>query len=271
MDWTANTIDKKMRYEVAEFLISGAAAQQLTIIAEGEDVELFERNVPPAMAGSDEVMPDIIELFVKLAELGMFCGRRYTPASSGATLLKTEFDRERKRQTWLIETRHVDPGAFKVLANLLLARRLDRISIRTTSVSEPAAGQETLFPAPPEEYPGEPVLPFALEHPSPHRAYRDRSIRIVFEREPQDSTLEQIYAVMDDWIRLLLLGSYPPESHAPSESGVIPDLAYLADPVTVDQSFAEAFICDEAAFVPIISWAVRLHSNVERIRKIVIH
>ena len=46
-----------------------------------------------------------------------------------------------------------------------------------------------------------------------------------------------------------------------SQSGAVPDLAFLLDPWTIEQAFTEAFFCDEAAFFAIMNWAYRFHST----------
>jgi hypothetical protein len=251
-----------------EFRVLDRGDQELVVSARGVDVELFEPNARPGVADPDRVMPDVVALFARCAQLGMFSGPA-GPVAEPVAVLGSQLERERRQQTWRLRVRELDPRALKVLWNLLAARDLEAFSILTAAPPADAVRGVAPLTSPPAAYPLlSSSLSFALEHVVPARRMRDRGIRFFFARAPDDQVLEGYFAALGTWIELLLLGGYPPDGMPARQSGVIPELAFLYDPVTVEQAFPEAFVCHEDAWNAILNWAHHEHRAVCPLEKV---
>ena len=123
---------------LVEFRVADVPTQDIIVIIQGSDVELLEPNAPADVEDPDLVMPDLVELFARAARLGMWSGGASKPAESSAEVLASHHDAGQRKQTWRVRLNQIDRGGFRILYNLLTARTLDAISIRT----EPQAGSE---------------------------------------------------------------------------------------------------------------------------------
>jgi len=240
------------------FNVVDIPSQEVTVSIQGPDVALFEPDARPEPLDPDLVIPDVVALFVDAARLGMWSGGAEHPAASSAEVLAVEHHVARWQRTWRIRLTEIDRGGFRVLYNLLRARHLESISIQSEELPD-QGGRVHLLEEPPARFPElfEPA-PFTIDYVSPERS-KDRVVRIVFASPLDEAETEKAYAALEVWTRLLLLGAYPLPGMAPEASGAIPDLAFLLDPWTIEQSFTELFLCDEAAFVAVVNWATRLH------------
>lgn len=247
-----------MSAPVVAFNVADTPSQDVTVSIQGPDVELFEPDARPEPLDSDVVMPDVVALFVEAARLGMWSGGTGNPAESCGELLAFEHHAAQWQRTWRIRLTQIDRGGFRVLYNLLSARHLESISIQSDTWPD-QPGHVRLLEEPPARFPE--LLtpaPFRIDYVRPERS-KDRVVRIVFANPLDEAQTAGAYAAFEVWTRLLLLGAYPLPGMAPEASGAIPDLAFLLDPFTIEQSFTEAFLCDEAAFVALVNWATRLH------------
>jgi len=233
--------------------------QEVTIRVQGVDVLLFKDSVDVSVEDPEELMPDIVRLFAWCVGVGMFSGASHEPSASRAELKERHFDSESRRLTWRVELEGIDRGAFRVLLNMLRARDLDSVEVRTVGSSAADTGPPPRLDHRALRYPGLPEpLPFSLEVELPEKSAAPHRLQIVFVDQPDQETVDEACTVLDKWTALLLLGGYPPENVDPRDSGVIPDLACQFDAFSVGQSF-DAFLCDEASFNLIVSWAKRLH------------
>jgi len=246
---------------LVEFRVADVPTQDIVITIQGPDVGLLEPNAPADVEDPDLVMPDLIELFAHAARLGMWSGGASEPTESSAEVLASHHDPGQRKQTWHLRLNQVDRGGLRILYNLLTARTLDAISIRTESQTGPEPRRVRMLDRPLARFP-DPFkpLPFQVDHAKPERS-KDRVVHIIFSSPLDESQTDHAYAALETWTNLLLLGAYPPPELSPRESGAVPDLAFLLDPWTIEQSFTEVFLCDEAAFVPIINWAYRFHAT----------
>lgn len=153
----------------------------------------------------------------------------------------------------------MDPGALKVLVNLLLARAPERASITSARIPE---GAPPLLPAA-LPYPA-PALPppFPVDYQMPIRSSRERFLQLTFAHSPSDAALETVYAGLDAWALLPALGGYPADSMDPQQSAAIPDPAFLLDPCTVELAFPDMFLCDDDCYAAAVNWAHVLHRSV---------
>ncbi len=247
-----------MSAPIVVFNVADTPSQDVTVSIQGPDVELFEPDARPEPLDPDLVIPDVVALFVEAGRLGMWSGGTENPAESCAEVLAFEHRATRWQRTWRIRLTQIDRGGFRVLYNLLSARDLESISIQSEKWPD-QPGRVHLLEEPPARFPElfKPA-PFKIDYVRPERS-KDRVVRIVFANPLDEAQTAQAYAALEVWTRLLLLGGYPPPGMVPEASGAIPDLAFLLDPWTIEQSFTEAFLCDEAAFVAPVNWATRLH------------
>jgi hypothetical protein len=239
----------------------------LEVEAEGAALAAFAPDASPTLPAADEEMPDIVELFAACAASGMFSGPGSDPTASAGVVVDASADPVARAKSWQLRLEGVDPGGFRVLRNLLEARGLDSFAIR------PIGGDPGDFPDLEArlDYPGTWPRPrFGIHHERPHRPSQDRALRLVLASEPDDYALEGIYRDLDRWANLIVLGGYAPDGFDPARSGALPDLAYLHDPVTVEQGFGEAFIADEDAFNAAFNWAVRLDASGVQVREVVV-
>jgi hypothetical protein len=244
---------------VVEFLVFDLKEQEILVRIQGEDVLRFEENGPAE--GDPLVVPDPIGAFVDAARLGMFISGLALSWLSGAEMVDREVDRESLRQTCRIRLWNVDPGAFRVLVNLLLARMLERIEITTERVSEGIHSSglqlaELRYPAPYSP------VPFPVDYEMPDHSGRERFLQIAFARKPEPKELQTIYTGLDVWSRLPLLGGYPADDMKPWQSAAVPDPAFLLDPNTVEQAFPDLFLCDDDCYAAVTNWVHALHHSV---------
>lgn len=256
--------DAELTFDVLDL-----AEQEIQVTAEGENVLRLEENADAFEGDPDSLRPDVVGVFCDCAELGMLCGARHPSARSGARTLAKDVDIEARVQSWRLALTGVDPGAFRVLLNVLWALRLERIELRT--VGRPAGGSVAPVRIDPRglDYPGrsEP-LPFALDYEDPEGASGGpRVVRIGFARELGDEQVEAACAALRSWSLLMALGGYAPDDLDPFNSGAAPDVPFQYDAFTVELSF-ELFLCDESAFHAILNWAKRRHGPDFPIEKI---
>ena len=245
-----------------EFEVMAAGEQTIQIIAQGRGVSLFEMNASNLQIDTDEVMPDVVELFVRATNLGMFCGAAWPAQASRGAVVAKRFDAQRQLQTWQVALAGIDEGAFRILMNLLRALDLTRIEVKPLSSSSPLMGAGPWLNYLDLAYPNyHDPTPFGLEISQPLRLSKDRAVQMVFAGEPDERVVEIVYQGFEIWTALLLCGGYPIERTPPRQSGAIPDLAYQHDAYSIVQAFPEYFGCDEASFNAVINWGQILHEK----------
>jgi hypothetical protein len=231
--------------------------QEITIVMRGPDVLRFGDG----RTGEDARIPHPVDVFVTAANLGMFPERHRHSVASTASLLAREIVRDKSIEYCTIEVRHVAPAAFRVLTNMLRARDLDEVCIRTTAVtdrSQPPASKLDLRSL---NYPSVVTVSFQVDYITPDRTARDRVVDITLGREPTDRELDIAYAGIESWTMLLMLAGYAADGQQPAQSGAIPDRAFLLMPDTIEQSFPDVFLCDESCFAALVNWIERLHRS----------
>lgn len=245
-----------------KFDVIDAAEQTISVTVYGPEVLLFTSNVSGDELDPDVATPDPVELFVEAANLGMFAGADHAATASRCRIIARRFDPQSQLQTWQVAMAGIDKGVFRILMNLLVALDLTGIEVKTVS------GLPSLIDGRPNlnysdlAYPGRrDPLPFRLEISMLSRRSMDRSLQIVFVREPDEHVAEAVYRGLDVWTRLLSWGAYPIGRTHPQQSGALSDLAYLYDAYSVVQTFSEYFGCDEASFNAVINWGQILHEK----------
>jgi hypothetical protein len=240
--------------------------QELTLGMRGPAVLRLESHAPRWEEGP---IPDLGLLFRRAAEAGLFAGRFAPPWSAQAMVIGTEADLSVPSASWTMKLAGIDPGAFRIMWNVLQRLELEEAAI-TTSIDpmRTGAGKKRLdvgqLP-----YPGvHDAPPFTLDVEPPVRTSRDRFVQIVFERPPEDAVVDAVLATFEVWTNLLLLGGYAEDNEA--QSGVFPDSPMQYDELTVQQAFPEVFAADEAAFGAIVNHAAAIHLRGQKVAAVVI-
>jgi len=242
-----------------DFQVMDRNEQEVLISIEGEDVHNFKDNLQGPPPENELTLPDPVQAFVDAARRGMFTNSTTPPWQSGAELLKKEVDLPASKQTWRVLFRNIDPGAYRVLTNILRARLLNSISMKT--ISPIAAGpDDALIDLKGLAYPSpyQPI-PFDLNYETPTRSSRDRYVHLIFAAEPDDATAAIVFAALETWTWLMLLGGYPSDDMHPKQSAAVPEPAFLLDPRTIEQPFPDVFLCDDDCYAAVINWAQVLH------------
>ena len=226
-------------------------------VVRGSAVRLFEgwrdAGVPadaapsvPAGVDPDEVVPDPFAFIAECVDLGFFVPSASARGEPSFVVRSTTRDPGRLEVAWSARLEALDLRLFRALGNVLLARGLDSIQITGVAPDEPDA---TTVHELPSEYPPAPATTlFAVDYDPPARRLRDRAVRIELADPPSDAALESLDYRLDVWVKLMLLGAFPLPRRSPRDSGVVPELPALVERQVVEQTFAEAFFCDEAAF-----------------------
>ena len=237
--------------------VEGAFPQELVIRVRGADVLRLESRASPE---EEAPIPDLGDLFVRAARAGLLGGAAAPPWTARAEVLVAEVDPTEPRASWRLRLDAIDPGALRIMWNVLLARDLDEASMTTVRPKEttgPLAGSLDVARLP---YPGvHGPLPFRLEVEPPDRSSRDRAVQIVFQRAPPEAVVDEVLGAFGLWTELLLLGGYPEDGMEASESGAFPEPPFQLDEVTVEQAFPEHFAADEAAFHAMVNHAIVVH------------
>lgn len=242
------------------FEVLDTGTQELSVSIVADEVLFFEHNarqIPPE--DPDDVIPDPVEVYIHAMNLGMFSGAGVAPRYSGGAMVERKVDPAQKKQSWEISVRGVDRGAFLILLNMLRARAPEAVAVRSRPASQSAPPPSMLDPAAIQYPDAFRPLPFRLDWEEAVSSH-DRAVQMVFAGEPDDHTIDAVYAGFEVWTRLLLLGAYPDEDRHPRRSGAFPSPAFLFDAYTIEQSFEEAFLCHEDAFKAVVNWAHRVHA-----------
>jgi len=239
------------------FDVIRADAQDLVVTMRGADVGRFLND------GSIDVeagVPNPVDAFVRAARLGMFARPDGNLDRSTASVASRQVLPDRSFENDSITVSHVADGAFRVLANMLLSRDLEEVAIRSQFPDTKVVTAERLFLTS-LQYPAHVPPPFLVDYEMPDRTARDRVVQLLFDREPSDECLEAAYSGFDAWTLLLMLGGYPRDDQRPSQSGAIPDKAFLVEPDTIEQAFPDVFLCDEDCFASLVNWVTHVHRS----------
>jgi hypothetical protein len=101
-------------------------------------------------------------------------------------------------------------------------------------------------------------FPFTLDYEPPRRSQAPRRLLLAFAQELDDQLVETACSALRSWSLLLALGGFAPGGLEPRDSGALPQTPIPYDAFTIEQAF-DIFLCDEAAFHAILSWAIGRH------------
>ncbi|MEL7090407.1 MAG: hypothetical protein AAFN94_01615 [Pseudomonadota bacterium] len=219
----------------------------LFVDAAGPGISLIEANAPPNPVDPDAITPDPVEFLSSCVAEGLFA--RWDMNGPEAQFEIQDTDVAGSRQTWRVTYQNLDPGVLRILANMLVARGLETLSI-TGDQPPQASFAPGDIPLPTHRPPDR----FEIDYKMPAVSNRERSVLMTFHTEPSDAEHAQVIAFLDMWNTLVLLGAYPMDDQSPRDSGFIPEMATLAGAHAIVQDIDIAFACSEAAFVPIPSY-----------------
>jgi hypothetical protein len=253
---------------VPDVRIEARLPQTLRIDAVGKDIAWMDGNRAPERDDSEDAVPDVVDRWARAARVGLLGGSFAPPEACGAVVQSRIFDAGTQRQQWIVSVERVDWGALRVLINLLTARQLDGVTIRTVpgDAGPPAREVDVASLA----YPtlDDASLPFAVSRAELVSARKARAVKIAFASAPADPVVDGAVDALDLWAELVVWGGYAARGTDPRRSGGLPDGALLYDEVSVAQSFMEAFVCDEAAFEAVLSYGIVLHRTVAGVAEV---
>ncbi len=249
--------------------ISDSSDQDVSVEAIGRDVLEFEANRQEKPPTSEMALPDPVMTLVAAAERGAFAHPLTEPWTSKIELLGKKVGLAEQKQFWMLRLRKIDMGAILVLANMLQARVLDRVTIRTVSPEGAEPGLPRLTSIAALTFPQiVPRQPFTVDY-APERLSRERSVEIVFTREAA-SFADEVYSALEHWSTILMLGGYPPTGTPSYQSAAVAEPAFLLDPQTVLLEFPDLFLCDENCFAGLVNLTRTLHQTLCPVQTLVI-
>lgn len=223
------------------FEISSEFPQILVIDLEGDVVANLEGNVS---RGSAAEIPNVFTLFIKAINLGMFAGPQIAPSECAAKLLERGAVVDGRKQRYRMALRRCDPGALRVLGNLILG-----LGLTGHVFNDPVARGPRLDPFS-LDYPSVPrKLPFPFEFDA-----TGTQVSLEFVNAPTNHEAERVIADLEVWSLLVAACAYAPGERI----GGMPDGALLFDSHTVTEGFSELFQSDWAAFHAVASYALAL-------------
>jgi hypothetical protein len=249
------------------FDVADRSPQELDVRVRGPEVLRFEPHAPP---DEEAPRPDLGALVVRAARAGLLGGADAAPWSAAARVLDARFDLDERRASWRLLLDGVDPGAYRIIRNLLGSMDLDEAVVSTVEAQGARPdGRPRLDPgklAYPAVYRR---LPFRVDVEPPLRS-KNRAVQIVFASRPADPVADATLAACALWADLVVLGGYPEDGVHPSRSGAMPDPPFLLDEVTVEQAFPELFAADDAAFNALVNHAAAVHHAGSAVSEVII-
>lgn len=224
---------------------------KVTVVIEGPGLSMIDLvEGTPLENEEGAAMPDPIAAFARAVNLGLLpAADPSRPAVVNVT--DTQVDLQKKTITWEMDVSNVDPGAARILANMLVARELNWIAIVSDPAGEEINPSTLAYPAAPA------ALSFPVDYQPSQRRTRERFMEITLAAPPEPDTLNTLYEMLEAWTTLALLGGYSPDEKSPIECGAYPEPGILTEPVILRQDFDLVFIAHEAAFIPPLHYFAR--------------
>jgi hypothetical protein len=249
---------------VVDFQVWDWPKQDLLIDARGADV----RHFGPQQVTNDDNIPDPVEAFVAAARLGMLTRPTVAPWDSSAKVMERHIAAGDGVAQYRIEINNLDPGALRVLTNLLRARNLTAATIRSAATGATGSTDTALATLPyPQHFK---PTDFRVDYEEPVHTHKDRAIQLLFTNPPDVAQEEASYAGLAAWTMLLMLGGYPGDDQPPAQSGAAPDAPFLFDDRTIELAFPELFLCDELCFDALINWVQLFHHSTATVDTLII-
>jgi hypothetical protein len=241
--------------ETLQVAIADLPSQQLELVVQGDAA----RSIVLGQAEFDfedeqERMPDFAAVFAAAANLGFFGDPQFEPSRCRAQIIETASRPEWNALAWLMNIENLPLSALRILLNMSRNNNFERITLRT---KRPAEGEFSVTDAELTQtsYPAAfRPLHFEIKYLKTSKSSKDRLARITFVEPPPDRVIESSYRALDVWTNVIAFGGYAKPDQHPTTSGALPELAFLLDDVTIEQSFPEAFLCAEEAFHGLLNW-----------------
>ena len=248
---------------MVEFAVWDWPRQELVVELRGSDVAHFG----PQRVTDDDHIPDPVNAFVAAARRGMLTRATVAPWESSASVVTRQVTADGVAD-YRIAINNLDSGALRILTNLLRARDLESVKVRSVGDGVTVASKVELAGL---SYPQHfQPTGFRVDYEEPVHTHKDRSVQLMLVNSPDDSQSEAAFAALDEWALLLRLGGYPGDDQAPAQSGAAPDGPFLFDEHTIELAFPDLFLCDEASFESLINWVQWFHVSVAPVETLAI-
>lgn len=228
-----------------------------SVAAREPAIELTAETAADWSIASPFSLPRLVESFASFAQHGGLSGSSHPPTLSSAVIKSSRIvDRTAK---WLFLMKHCDPGAARVLYNLVvfchsLVSPINRASIRTSLST------------------GMPALPLGHFERLPFNVNvavdsDEASVCITFASEPVANTTVEVNSLLKAWLYVAGAGGFSADDLPRDRPLLIPE----EEPEwVVDEGWlrlAEVGV-DDSAFGPLLNALVGIHARIAPIRSV---
>ena len=154
-------------------------------------------------AAHDAALRQACDVFAAAVNVGMLSGAGHDPARSSLEAVDGMVGAPGAREVWRYRGQHVDPGAFRVLRNMLTTHLPDTAADLVLEVRSPTAGagrtldwsalSRVAFPAVFSR------VPFELNDEVKDPPDREVIVRIEFQREVADDHAQRVVTGLEAW------------------------------------------------------------------------
>ena len=163
------------------------------ILTVDDETSALRVDVDPAYLEREVMRLDqTLDVFLRGAECGMFDGVASSPQLEASRLSKHVTRNENGGLSWLCDWRRVDPGAYRILCNML-AYRQQPLRVTARGVASLGAGANPFSRIP---YPARTPTPFTIEDELPEPMGPEATFRVVLVEPPSSMALERICSVL---------------------------------------------------------------------------
>jgi hypothetical protein len=220
-------------------------------------------------ASSIDGVARVTDAFVAATRTGMFAK---DPGMDGVWV-EREADRVGERELRCVwRMAGVQPGAFRVLLNMLevshhLDGALTTVSLRSTAGHGERMNAERIMA---RKFPSSgPDVPFQVVRKRNLDNSTEPLVRLVFETEVADSTVEALMPLLLAWDRIVVLGGYlnalgDRDADIDVDASLAGQQTYVAAPDTIEHLFYE-FVGAAAAYDAVVNLGVRIHHRFGRV------
>ncbi|MBN1931343.1 MAG: hypothetical protein JW786_07010 [Desulfobacterales bacterium] len=208
------------------------------------------------------------------ANLGMFCGEKFSPSISEMRLIKSDKKNSDVQYHYIIK--NIDKGIYLVLLGMLIHSFPEKLSFDGVSIITQKNSNHFYYisdfleeePPFPKVYSN---LPFGItyeEVPFFH-LHRDRLIRVEFKRKLFWPEVDILVSYLEAWHKIVETGGFSDFIEEAKESTMHSGEIYMFDPWTLEHTI-DIFLSAEEAFDALVNMFGRLHKTFCPVESIVI-
>jgi len=206
---------------------------------------------------TDFPLADGVDLFLRAFNAGLLGAASQQPWSCQGQLTLEELDKVQQIKRWQLSLQDLQPGALRVLYNLVQALRPERV--RMQSLPGFATGRPVRDLGSVSYPPHAQGLPFSVRRSPDLEQLGLNTVRLVFRQPASEALQAEAIQGLELWAQLLMLGGYQEgEEEETGRLEAAPEPPVLVDPQAIEINF-ELFNSDLSAINAAINLAHRLH------------